>query len=375
MSAIICDSIPGVSPLPEIAAVFLRLGLTAFGGPAAHVALMEREVVTKRGWVTREELVELYGAASLIPGPNSTELAIHLGFRRGGVPGLFVAGACFILPSALITLALAWAYLRYGALPAAGALLAGLQPAVMGVVAAAVARLAKSAVRGPLEIAVCAAACLAGALRVHELWVLFGAGLLIAARPLARRRAPLALAVPLLAAGSAPGLLGIFLVFLKIGSVLYGSGYVLIAFLRTELISSRGWITERQLLDAIAAGQATPGPVSSTATFVGYLIHGVPGAALATLGIFLPAFLFVAVSAPLLAALRKSDALAAFLRGVNAASIGLVAAVLIDLGKAALGWPPAWIIAAASAALAFGTQLDPTWLLAGGAAAGLLLAR
>ncbi|HET9753830.1 MAG TPA: chromate efflux transporter [Myxococcales bacterium] len=361
--------------LGEIAAVFLRLGLTAFGGPAAHVALMDREVVEKRRWVTREELVELYGAASLMPGPNSTELAIHLGYRRGGAAGLVLAGACFILPSAFFTVALAWAYVRYGALPAAGALLAGLQPAVMGVVAAAVARLGRSALRGAQEIAVAVAACAAGILRVHELWVLLGAGVLLAAAPLARRRGALAL-LPVLpgAAISVPGLAGVLLTFLKIGSVLYGSGYVLIAFMRTEFVTARGWLTERQLLDAIAAGQATPGPVSSTATFAGYLMHGWSGAALATLGIFLPAFVFVAASAPLLGVLRRSAPMAAFLRGVNAASIGLVAAVLVDLGKAALGWPPAWIIALSSAALAFATRLDPTWLLLGGGLAGLLFA-
>ena len=359
-----------MSPLGEIAAVFLRLGCTAFGGPAAHVALMEREVCEKRKWVTREELVELYGAASLIPGPNSTELAIHLGYRRGGVAGLLLAGACFILPSALLTGALAWAYLKYGAIPAAGALLAGLQPAVVGVVAAAVARLGQSALRTAPEVLVALAALACGALRVHELWVLLGAGALLAAAPLARRPTHLSL---LPAFALAPNGAGLFWVFLKIGSVLYGSGYVLIAFIRTELVTNRGWITERQLIDAIAAGQATPGPVSTTATFVGYLVSGPWGAASATLGIFLPAFLFVAVSAPLLNALRKSDVLAAFLRGVNAASIGLVAAVLIDLGRAALLWPPALVIAALSVALAFATRIDPTWLLAGGAAAGLLL--
>jgi chromate transporter len=367
-----------VSAVSEIAAAFLRLGLTAFGGPAAHVALMERELVDKRGWLTRDELVELYGAASLIPGPNSTELAIHIGYKRAGFPGLVVAGICFILPAALLTLLLAWAYARFGALPAAGALLAGLKPAVMGVVAAAVARLARSAVKGGLEIAVCVGACAAGVLAVHELWVLLGAGALVAL-PLVRRSGMLSIpgAVPLaaapLVAASAPSLGGIFLVFLKIGSVLYGSGYVLFAFLRTELIAHRGWLTERQLLDAIAAGQVTPGPVSSTATFVGYLLGGTPGAALATLGIFLPAFIFVAVSGPLLAVMRKSPLLAAFLRGVNAASIGLVAAVLFDLGEAALGWPPAWTIAALSAVLAFRTRVEPTWLLAGGALTGLLL--
>ncbi|MGZ6142295.1 MAG: chromate efflux transporter [Myxococcales bacterium] len=366
------SSIRRAGGLAEIAAVFLRLGLTAFGGPAAHVALMEREVVEKRKWVTREELIELYGAASLVPGPNSTELAIHLGFRRGGVPGLLVAGACFILPAALLTLLLAWAYVRYGALPQTSALLKGLQPAVMGIVAAAVARFARSALRGPAEIAVGLGALVAGVLRVHELWVLFGAGLLVAAVPLARVRRPLALVAPLVAI-AAPS--SIFLVFLKIGSVLYGSGYVLIAFLRTELVSGRGWLTERQLLDAIAAGQATPGPVFSTATFVGYLLGGPAGAGLATLGIFLPAFIFVAVSAPLLAAMRRSAVLAAFLRGVNAASIGLVAAVLFDLGEAALGWPPAWGIATIATALAFLTRVDPTWLLAAGALAGLLFAR
>lgn len=362
-----------MSALPEIAAAFLRLGLTAFGGPAAHVALMERELVEKRRWLTREELIELYGAASLIPGPNSTELAIHLGYRRGGLPGLIVAGACFILPAALLTLLLALIYVRYGALPAATALLAGLQPAVMGVVAAAVARLSRSALRGALEIAVGVGAVVAGALHVHELWVLLGGGALVAAVPLARKRAPLAISAPLLAVAAAPGVGSIFLVFLKIGSVLYGSGYVLLAFLRTELIANRGWLTERQLIDAIAAGQATPGPVFSTATFVGYLVGGPGGAVLATLGIFLPAFLFVAVSAPLLKAMRRSSVLAAFLRGVNAASIGLIAAVLFDLGRVALGWPPAWGIALLSLVLAFATRVDPTWLLAGGAVAGLLL--
>ncbi|HUJ24388.1 MAG TPA: chromate efflux transporter [Myxococcales bacterium] len=358
-----------MTPLREIAAAFLRLGLTAFGGPAAHVAMMERQLVDRRGWLTREELVELYGAASLIPGPNSTELAIHIGYRRGGFPGLLIAGTCFILPGALATLLLAWGYVRYGALPATAALLAGLQPAVMGVVAAAVARLGRTALRSPAEIAVGIGALAAGALGVHELWVLLGAGALLAAPHLARRRTH----ASLLAFALAPGPGGLFWVFLKIGSVLYGSGYVLIAFIRTELVANRGWISERQLLDAIAAGQATPGPVSSTAAFVGYLVSGLPGAAAATLGIFLPAFIFVAVSAPLLGALRRSPGLAAFLRGVNAASIGLVAAVLIELGQPALGWPPAWVIAIASVALAFFTRVDPTWLLAGGAAAGLLL--
>jgi chromate transporter len=355
-----------VARLREIAAVFLRLGLTAFGGPAAHVALMERKLVDERRWLTREELVELWGAASLIPGPNSTELAIHIGYRRAGISGLIVAGVCFIMPAALLTGALAWAYVRFGALPAATALLAGLQPAVMGVVAAAVARLGRSALRSAPEIAFCVAACACGVMRVHELWVLLGAGLLMAAPRL--RPGPMIALLPL-----APSLSGVFFVFLKIGSVLYGSGYVLLAFLRTELVESRGWLTEKQLLDAIAAGQATPGPVFSTATFVGYLLDGAPGAALATLGIFLPSFIFVAATAPLLQALRRSAPLAAFLRGVNAASIGLVAAVLFDLGRAALGWPPAWGIAALSASLAFGTRLDPTWLLFAGASAVLLL--
>ena len=346
-----------MSALPEIAAAFLRLGLTAFGGPAAHVALMEREIVDKRKWVTREELIELYGAASLVPGPNSTELAIHLGYRRGGVPGLIVAGACFILPAALLTLLLAWAYVRWGALPQTDALLKGLQPAVIGVVAAAVARFARSAVKTPAEIAVCVAAVAGGIAGVHELWILLLAGVVLI--PLARMQGKLLS-------------LSLFLIFLKIGAVLYGSGYVLLAFLRTEL---HGLLTERQLLDAIAAGQATPGPVSSTATFCGYLLGGVPGAALATLGIFLPAFIFVAVIAPLLKAMKRSAALAAFLRGVNAASVGLIAAVLFELGRTAFGWPPGWLIAALSVALAFWTRLDPTWLLAGGALSGLLFAR
>jgi chromate transporter len=287
---------------------------------------------------------------------------------------LIVAGACFIGPSALLSLLLAWIYLRFGALPSAAALLAGLQPAVMGVVAAAEARFGKSALRGWAEVALCIAAFAAGALEVNELWVLLAAGLLAAARSLARRRPHMSLAAPLFAALT-PGAGGLFLVFLKIGSVLYGSGYVLIAFLRTELIANRGWLTERQLIDAVAAGQVTPGPVSTTATFIGYLLDRTAGAGAATLGMFLPSFIFVAASAPLLAAMKKSEALAAFLRGVNAASIGLVASVLVFLGKAALGWTPAWIIAILSAALAFATRVDPTLILLGGALTGILFAR
>ncbi|HYG68935.1 MAG TPA: chromate efflux transporter, partial [Anaeromyxobacteraceae bacterium] len=303
---------PRPTPLRELALLFLRLGATAFGGPAAHVAMMEDEVVRRRAWLTREEFLDLLGATHLIPGPNSTELAIHVGHRRAGFPGLVVAGVAFILPAMLIVLAIAWAYVAFGEVPAAEGLLRGVKPVVVAVVLQALAGFARTAIRtGPLG-AVAAAAAIASLAGAHELLVLAAAGVAVVATRLARGGArPPAVALapaspivaPALAAGAAAAApataFGLFLAFVKIGSVLYGSGYVLLAFLRADLVERLGWLSEAQLLDAVAVGQVTPGPVFTTATFVGYVLAGTPGALAATAGIFLPAFVFVALSGPL----------------------------------------------------------------------------
>ena len=360
----------------ELALLFLRLGVTAFGGPAAHIAMMEEEVVRRRRWLTREEFLDLLGAANLIPGPNSTELAIHIGHRRAGWPGLLVAGTCFILPAALIVLALAWAYVRYGALPEVGAILYGVKPVIVAVVAQALGKLARTAVKDVFLGVLAALAVAANLLGVHELVILAAAGALVSARAGGARpvKALLAPAVSGLAAtaGASAGLGLLFLTFLKIGSVLFGSGYVLLAFLRADLVERLHWLSESQLLDAVAAGQITPGPVFTTATFVGYLVGGTAGAGVATLGIFLPAFVFVAASGPLVPRLRRSPRAGAFLDGVNVASLALMAVVTGHLGRAALVDVPTVILVAASAGL-LALRLSSVWLVLGGAAAGMLL--
>jgi chromate transporter len=363
------------STLREIAAVFLRLGLVAFGGPAAHIAMMEEEIVRKRGWMTREAFLDRLGAANLIPGPNSTEVAIHVGHDRGGFAGLVVAGACFILPAALMTGALGWAYVRFGSRPEVGGVLWGVKPVVVAIVAHALHGLAKSAVKSPLLGVLGAACVLASLAGVSELALLVIAGALAIlarrARDGASLFAPAALATSTAALAAAPPTtLGVFGVFLKIGSVLYGSGYVLLAFLRADLVERRHWLTEGQLLDAVAVGQVTPGPVFATATFLGYVLRGPWGAVAATAGIFLPAFVFVAISGPLIPRLRRSAAAGAFLDGVNVASLGLMAAVTIELARDTLVDPWAIAIAVVSLALVV-RKVNTTWLVAGGALAGL----
>jgi chromate transporter len=347
-----------------------------------HIALMEEELVKRRNWLSREEFLDLLGAANLIPGPNSTELAIHLGYKRAGWPGLLLAGACFILPAALITGLFAWVYVRFGTIPEVGFLLYGIKPAILAVVLGALFRLAKTTYKNafPIVISVLAvAASLAGG---DELFVLFGGGFLGIARVLAttKKETPKAAAFVLLGlpASTLPTTLAeasltkLGLFFLKIGSVLYGSGYVLISFLRGGLVTERHWLTEQQLLDAVAIGQFTPGPVFTTATFIGYLIQGVPGAIVATLGIFLPSFVFVALTNPWIPKMRSSKVLSGFLDGVNPAALGLMAAVVIQLGADALvGWP-AWVIGALAAPLALFTKLNPTWLIVGGAILGFV---
>jgi chromate transporter len=371
--------------LREVAAVFLRLGVTGFGGPAAHIALMEDELVRRRRWVPREEFLDLLGAVNLIPGPNSTELAMHLGRVRAGRAGLWLAGACFILPAMLIVMACAWAYQRWGALPALGGVLYGVKPVVLAVVAQAVWGLGRTALKHRRLAVLGVLSAVAAWLGARELAVLLLAGVL-AALPAWRPGAKGLFALPapalLAAAGGAAGaataaavpvtLAGIFTFFLKIGAVLYGSGYVLLAFLRSGLVVERGWLTEAQLLDAVAVGQVTPGPVFTTATFIGWLLAGAPGAVVATAGIFLPAFLFVAVSGPLVPWLRARPAAGAFLDGVNAASLALMAVVAVQLGQAAMPDLPAGALALGALLALVRFRVNPTWLLLAGAVAGLL---
>jgi chromate transporter len=381
---------PRSARLRALAFLFLKLGTIAFGGPAAHIAMMEDEVVRRRGWMSRQRFLDMLGATNLIPGPNSTEMAIHVGYHQAGFAGLLVAGSCFILPATFIVASLAWAYVRFGRLPAAAGLLYGVKPVVIAIILQAVWRLGVSAVKNRRLVAAFVAAAAAILLGVHELIVLFGAGALaalVARPPVPKDSTPevprtTAGALTLLAGSlgtvaapaAVPVALGpLFLIFLKIGSVLFGSGYVLLAFLRSDLVVRTHWLTESQLLDATAAGQVTPGPVFTTATFIGYLLAGPRGAAVATLGIFLPAFVFVAISAPLLPRLRQSPKIGGFLDGLNVASLALMAVVCWQLGRSAVtDWRTA-ALAASSAVLLFAFRVNPSWLIAGGAAIGLLL--
>ena len=361
--------------LRELAGLFLKLGTIAFGGPAAHIAMMEDEVVRRRGWLTREAFLDYLGATNLIPGPNSTELAIHIGRERAGWPGLLVAGACFILPAALIVTALAWAYLRFGRLPAAEAVLYGAKPVVIAVVLQALWGLGRTAIKSPALAALGLAAMAAVGLGAHELLVLIAAGAVMASIRAGRAGraagAVAGLGMTLGPAAAPFSLGGLFAVFLKTGAVLFGSGYVLLAFLRADLVERLGWLTERQLLDAIAVGQITPGPVFTTATFVGYLLGGGPGALVATIGIFLPAFVFVALSGVLVPRLRRSAAAGAALDGVNVASLALMALVTLQLARTALVDGVTVTLAAASALLLLGWRVNSAWLVLGGALAGL----
>ncbi|MBM3882534.1 MAG: chromate efflux transporter, partial [Verrucomicrobia bacterium] len=383
-------------PLGEVATVFLKLGAIAFGGPAAHLALMEDEVVHRRNWVTRAEFLDLVGATNLIPGPNSTELAIYLGHRRAGWAGLCVAGASFILPAAFLVTVLAWAYVRWGSLPSATGLLYGVKPVIIAVIAQALWRLGQTALKTKGLGAVGLAAAALNLWGWHELVVLFGAGLLVAGTRTVERwqnrfgcaglalglvpGTPWAASVAGAAAVTATttatpfGLGALFWFFLKVGAVLFGSGYVLLAFLRADLVERWAWLTESQLLDAIAVGQVTPGPLFTTATFVGYLLGGPLAALLATVGIFLPAFIFVAVSGPLLPRLRASRVASAFLDGLNVASLALMAVVTWRLGATALVDGPTVALTLVAAVLLLCYRVNSAWLVLGGAAVGLLAA-
>ncbi|HZD16788.1 MAG TPA: chromate efflux transporter [Actinomycetota bacterium] len=368
--------------LLEVARLFTRLGFTAFGGPAAHTAMMHDEVVTRRGWLSEREFLDLIAATNMIPGPNSTELAIHLGRRRGGVAGLVIAGACFIVPAMAIVLALAWAYVGYGSTPEGRALLYGIGPVIITIVAQALWKLTRAAVTGPFLAALGLVALVLYFLGVNELVLIFGGGALVMVARNARSLgwaatiAPWLSPVPLAAALPAvmePTAVRLFLTFLKIGAVLYGSGYVLLAFLRADFVERLGWLTQRQLIDAVAIGQFTPGPLFTTATFVGYVVLGLPGALLATGAIFLPSFVFVAATAPLIPRMRASRWFGALLDGATVAALALMAGVTWQLGVEAIVDVPAAAIAVLAAAALFLWRPNSFWLVLAGGVAGLAI--
>jgi chromate transporter len=372
--------------LGEIAVAFLRLGFIAFGGAVAHIALMEEEFVRRRGWLSREEFVDRVGAVNLLPGPSSTELAIYLGQLRGGFPGLLIAGAAFILPSALIMCVMAWAYVRYGALPQIAGALWGVKPVVVVLIAQAVWSLGKTVLKSR-ELMVIAAIVLGlAAMHVATVALLIGTGVawIVANRfgqngdgqngiaAVAAGAAGGAAGVASGAATVAATTAGVFVYFLKIGALLFGTGYVLLAVLREDLVTRMHWLSESQLLDGIAVSQATPGPFFTVATFLGYVLSGWRGAGLATVGMFVPAFVYVAVTANVLPRLRKSPTASAFLDGVNAAAVALMAFVGFQFAREVVVTPLAAVIAAVSAVLAFRFKVNSAWLILGGAVCGLV---
>jgi chromate transporter len=360
--------------LGELARLFGRLGTVAFGGPAAHIAMMHDEVVTRRRWLSDTAFVDLIGVTNLIPGPNSTEMTMHVGRVRAGWRGLIVAGASFILPAAAIVLACAVVYVRYGQTPNGQALLHGVKPVVLAIIGQALLKLGRTALAGRPQWVVGAGAIVAYLLGGNEIAILvLGALIVLAWRTLGPATGPTGVVALLLATeqAGALGLGRILAVFLEIGAVLYGSGYVLLAFLRSDLVVRLDVLTNQQLLDAVAIGQFTPGPLFTTATFIGYVLAGVPGAVVATVGIFLPAFCFVAAIGPYVEQLRRRTWTAALLDGVNAAAVGLMAGVMLELAGDALVDPLTVVLALATAGLLWRTGLNSAWLVLGGAAIGI----
>ena len=367
--------------LNEIAKLFLRLGLTAFGGPAAHIAMMHDETVKRRKWLSDQEFLDIVGATNLIPGPNSTEMAIHIGYLRAGWKGLIAAGVCFIIPAMLIVLVLSLVYVKFGTMPQAQWLLYGIKPVVIAVIAQALWNLGKKAIKGPLTAGAGLVILILYFVGVNEIALLFAGGVAVMLIMNYQRLSKHTLGVMLFPLGAIGTLTQastafsfplLFFTFLKIGSVLYGSGYVLLAFLRADLVERFGWLTDQQLIDAIAIGQLTPGPVFTTATFIGFIVGGWLGALLATIGIFLPSFIFVAISNPWIPRMRKSTWFSSLLDGVNAASLSLMAAVTWQLGNASLIDPLTILIALASLVLLVHFKVNSTWLILGGAFIGLL---
>ena len=391
-----------LSPLSELVKVFLKLGIIGFGGPAAHIAMMEDEVVHRRQWLTQEQFLDLVGATNLIPGPNSTEMAIHVGYMYAGGLGLIVAGTCFVVPAVLMTAALGWGYVQFGELPQVSPLLYGIKPAVLAVIFTALWRLGKKAVKSRELLMIAIATGIAVWFGVNEVLALLLGGLLGAVwlnwrhQPtlsawlfglfLSQTPNSLSPVSPVTAEPVPLWKLGLF--FLKVGSVLYGSGYVLIAFLQGQLVDEFGWLTQQQLLDAVAMGQVTPGPLLTTATFIGYVIGGFPGAIVATLGITLPSFLFVLILNPWIPRLRSSKWTAAFLDAINVSAVALMAVVTVQLAVSTLGlnfigmplgtallgidWI-AVVIAVIAAILALVWRINAAWLVFGGAIAGWLV--
>ena len=381
--------------LKELSAVFFRLGIVAFGGPAAHIAMMDDEVVKRRQWMSRESLLDLMGVTNLLPGPNSTELAIHIGYERAGWIGLFVAGSCFIFPAMALVWLLAAAYVQYQTVPEMGWLLYGIKPVIIAVVLQALLKLGKKAAKDRPTTIVGVIAIAAYFIGLNEILILLLSGLAIMAIRVWPTKGTTAGALLLPLSGSwiqtvaqvggetgvaaatvvSVGWTSVFLFFLKVGSVLYGSGYVLLAFLQRDLVEQHQWITSQQLLDAVAIGQITPGPVLTTATFVGYVVAGNGGAIAGTLGIFLPAFLLVGIVNPWVPKLRHSPWASAFLDGVNAASLGLMAGVTYILARAAVVDVPTFLIAIASAVAVFRYKINAAWLVLIGAVLGYLILR
>jgi len=368
--------------LKEVAVLFLKLGTIAFGGPAAHIAIMHDETVKKRKWLSDQEFLDLVGATNLIPGPNSTEMAIHIGYLRAGWPGLIVGGLCFIVPAMLIVLCLAWAYTRFGTLPEAKWLLYGVKPVVIAVIIQALWNLGQKAIKSPLTAAAALIIIALYFIGINEIVLLFGGGLAVMIIMNLHHLKKQCLSLFLVPIGGVQlfsqvtltsfSLAKLFLIFLKIGAVLYGSGYVLLAFLRADFVVRLGWLTVQQLLDAVAIGQITPGPLFTTATFIGFILGGLPGAMLATLGIFLPSFIFVAISSPWIPRMRKSTWFSSLLDGVNAASLSLMAAVTWQLGRVSLTDPLTILIALVSFILLARFKINSTWLIIAGALIGLL---
>ena len=374
--------------LREVALLFLKLGATSFGGPAAHTAMMHLEIVERRKWLNDQEFLDLISATNLIPGPNSTEMAIHIGYRRAGWPGLITAGVCFITPAMLIVLVLAWTYVIYGSTPQAQWLLYGIKPVVIAIIIQAIWNLGRKAAKNlTLAIAGILILVLYSLFHINELLLLFGGGFIIMVIMNLQTMTGSSLknlfiaplfefnSLPIFTLASVPyNLPLLFLTFLKIGAILYGSGYVLIAFLREDFVTRLGWLTDQQLIDAIAVGQITPGPLFTSATFIGFILVGVPCALLATFGIFLPSFIFVAISNPFIPKMRNSVWVGSFLDGINIASLSLMAAVTFQLGISSLIDLPTIIISLVSLGLLLRYKINPTWLVAGGAMAGLLIA-
>ena len=369
------------APLKDIATLFLKIGILGFGGPAAHIAMMQDEVVVKRKWFSEGEFLDLVGATNLIPGPNSTEMAIHIGHEKGGWKGLLVSGLCFILPAVLLTGLFAWMYKMYGQIPEIQPFIYGIKPAIIAIILGAVFPLAKKSFKSTplllLGIVVFAGALL----QISEIYLMFGAGFIALLVAYWKKRKTTHLNVffsfPLLQASCFTLFSSVnsslFWIFLKIGAVLYGSGYVLFAFLDTELVA-RGLLSKQQLMDAIAVGQLTPGPVFSSVTFVGYQINGFSGAVVSTMAIFIPSFIFVALLNPLVKKMRSSTLFSAFLDAVNVASVALIIAVSFDIGKETISDWRTLLIALISIAIAFGyRKINSAFVVLGGALLGYLL--